>query len=753
MDRANTSLIGRLPQCFLGVLLSWAASPSVAGGATAGPSAAGTGAGPHGYAIRHQVEFTAADVRLAARDGYTWVEIPGAVYLHAPGWPRLPSTTVRIALPIDMRVTGLRVRSVETEVLPGRHRVAPAQRVCAFSDAEDACPRAEPDRGAYASGEAYPPAVAEFERQADLAGQNFAVVRIHPLQYVAAEERLLLHTSVEFVLEGEPGHELGDYLPRSASAGSVLSYSRMVSGMVDNPQAVQLSRGIRGTANGRGVEPGCHEYVVVTKADWADAFAPLVEWKTRKGVPATVVTTEWIYAQESYEGTTVEKIRGFVRDAYESWGTTYFLLGGRVDVVPCEERWIVSVKPDESIPNDTYYADFDDDWVCEVHVGRVMVRNVSDIAIVVNKILNYEKSPSLSNYARKATLFGMDQAPGGAEGENCKTAIHSLYIPADWTVQTIYDSDLGPHRTPFLEALNLGNNLVNHIDHATPTSLGAGSSNHGDYIFAYHVLQLTNLQRPSIMYSVGCHPCRLTVAQPIGETWVRAGNGAGVAFVGNTGPGFSELLADDGHSLRYDRYFFRSLFHEGQVRLGECFSHHKNVAYEDDDYYRFIFAELTLIGDPEMPVWTSDPQAMSVVHPSRITVGVDTAIQVGATVDGEPMPGAVVCVRRPGDIYEVADTNEFGVVVFPFTSDTPGPLQVTVTSRNHLPYLGTMDACLAGDMDCDGVVDSDDVAAFCFCLDGPDAGLRPECVGGDLDGDEDVDLADFAVLQRSLAGS
>ena len=45
---------------------------------------------------------------------------------------------------------------------------------------------------------------------------------------------------------------------------------------------------------------------------------PLVDWKTRKGVPATTVTVDWI--ETTYDGEdTQEKIRSFIADARDAW--------------------------------------------------------------------------------------------------------------------------------------------------------------------------------------------------------------------------------------------------------------------------------------------------------------------------------------------------------------------------------------------------------------------------------------------------
>ncbi|GAG05923.1 unnamed protein product, partial [marine sediment metagenome] len=265
------------------------------------------------------------------------------------------------------------------------------------------------------------------------------------------------------MLEGVGGYECGDHLPGRISERGRRAYERMVADLVVNPGDVELSVSRRPAAKTRGVGPGDYDYVIITKTDWVDDFQPLADWKTQKGVPAAIVTTTWIYSE--YTGGNVAQIRAFVQDAHANWGATYFLLGGDTDVVPYHSRSFPSIDPYESVPNDTYYADYDDDWTCEVHVGRASVANTAAIGTFNGKVFTYEKNPPLSDYAKTATFLGCDQSCGGGEGENCKTDIKDLYLPASWTYRREYDSEPGTHKTDFIAYLNLGNNLVDHIDH------------------------------------------------------------------------------------------------------------------------------------------------------------------------------------------------------------------------------------------------------------------------------------------------
>ncbi len=85
----------------------------------------------------------------------------------------------------------------------------------------------------------------------------------------------------------------------------------------------------RPTTDGSAVE-----YVIVTSDALLTEFEDLADWKTRKGVQAAVRTVEWIDQTYPNGVDRAERIRFFIRDAYQNWGTLFVLLGGDTDVVP-----------------------------------------------------------------------------------------------------------------------------------------------------------------------------------------------------------------------------------------------------------------------------------------------------------------------------------------------------------------------------------------------------------------------------------
>lgn len=646
--------------------------------------------------ISHHLAFDAENLCITDRHGYAVLRLGETGTPPRSGEPALSGQTICIALPAGMRVMQARAGATQCMEIAGSFTVRPAQFPQPISGDPVRLPFIAPDPTIYSSVAPYPPERVAFVTQADLAGQSIAFVRVDPVQWIPATGELSLATEIEIVLAGEPGYICGDYLPASASPRVRSMYERMLRALVINPRDVRVGAGPPelAPAGERGVAPGSYDYVIVTRADWVDDFQPLADWRTRQGLPATIVTTEWIYGQGGYGGTLLEQTRAFIADAHDSWGATYFLLGGDTNVFPYHIRTItVPGYGTDDIPNYTYYADYDEDWVCEVHLGNASVRTAADIATFIEKVLVYEKSPPLTDYATRAAFFGFDISTcGDGSGEIFKEDyIRAGHLPPSWALSTEYDSEPGSHKADVIAYLNEGHHLVNHHDHCNSTVMGTGWICHSQMLEISDVTALTNGERRSILFAVGCNPADFPVYTSIGEAFLRHTTGGAVAFMGNTRTGWGGSAGDPDHySLRQDRFFYRNLFDHGIARLGENFTLLKNDEYDPYDphnLHQYCFTQLHLLGDPGMPVWTDDPAQLTVGHPQTVNAGVPSTFEVEVSEEGAPLDGATVCLWKTDEVYQVAQSVG-GSATFDLPALTEGVLLVTVTLQNCLPYEG-----------------------------------------------------------------
>jgi hypothetical protein len=589
----------------------------------------------------------------------------------------LPTATIRVALPTGLQATTITILDKTEQYLPRAYTIYPAQTPQTLGTPAGVF--IQPDPTIYHSTTIFPDHFITLDRQTDQAGQALADLTIYPLHYIGASRQLKLLTSITFTITGTQGYICGDYLPSRLSTTDRAGLTQTIKNTVINPDDVNLQT--MTTPHTTGVPTGDYDYVIITSPSWAGDFQSLADWKTLKGIPATIVTTDWIYNDGGYSGNNTHKIQAFIQDAYTTWGATFFLLGGDTGTIPCDYRTYTSVDPDP-VPNDTYYADFDGDWTCEVNVGRASVANSGQINTFINKILTYEQNPP-ADYATHAGFFGFD-LDGDTPGEQCKETINDSYIPDDWTVTTVYDSQSGDHKANVIAALNAGQNLLNHADHSGSDFMGTGYTHHGIGLGNNDMDALTNGDRQGIFYSMGCDPCAYDSSACIAEHFVRNSNGGGIAFIGNSrygwyNPGYTNTL-----SMKYDQYFFRAIFNQGYYKLGEAVSDHKNEAFSNDKYYKYCFTEITLLGDPELPLWTADPGTLTVTYPTRIPLG-PSNFTVTVTNGTTPIEGAVVCLWKGSEIYLVGATDASGSVTFTVSPITQGTIFVTITKQNYLP--------------------------------------------------------------------
>lgn len=164
-----------------------------------------------------------------------------------------------------------------------------------------------------------------------------------------------------------------------------------------------------------------YKYIAITNSSLAGisdpySFQALCDSKTARGITAGIVTTEWIYA--NYDGTkpaggtdNATKIRNFLIDAYDTWGTEYALLGGDKDIipvrlfddsgydVPCDMYYGCVDPPECTFDNDGdgIYGESNDgvgggevDLTAEIFTGRAAVENATEVINFVRKTLVYE---------------------------------------------------------------------------------------------------------------------------------------------------------------------------------------------------------------------------------------------------------------------------------------------------------------------------------------------------------------------------
>jgi hypothetical protein len=453
------------------------------------------------------------------------------------------------------------------------------------------------------------------------------------------------------------------------------------------------------------------DYLIICSQNYENAFQLLAGWKKQKGVPSKIVTVESI--ETDYTGAdTQEKIKKCIIDHVSENGTVYVLLGGDIDTVPHRQCLLKAYSYTvNTAPCDLYYAGLDDiDWNddgdarCgelesdgdtidldpDVFVGRYSCESVADVQAYVDKVIEYEKQAPGANFGRELLLTGV--RAWNLFGD--KSDVHT------WSLR-MYDDCIAPYWSPGMteffdttpglsltaaelrSEIDNGYNLLNMMTHG---QTGSWSMESGGNYDSGDASSQTNDMECGIIYTIACHTNWFD-SSCIAEAFTRRAGGGAIGYIGCSRYGWGDPGSYlGGRSIILNRTFYVKLLGEDFYHLGEAYTAHKwEHAGECGSYnpYRWIQFGINLLGDPELPVWTDNPQAMSVTYPLEIPPGSQT-IYIKAE------PGARVCfwkeVAGTDEVYVYGDADEKGGYTTTIDPATVGTLKLTVTKHNFYPF-------------------------------------------------------------------
>jgi hypothetical protein len=413
------------------------------------------------------------------------------------------------------------------------------------------------------------------------------------------------------------------------------------------------------------------KYLVITHDNFVNAIKPLVDWKTKKGVPAVCVPL-------SLTGNTSSQIKTYIQNAYNTWDPPpeYVLLVGSPDLLPSYYYAIGGYS-------DNYYADMTGNYEVELCLGRFHCATVAQCSLMVAKSIGYEKSETMHDslwFGKGTTLIGEDYPPDQYYQPNCRY-IRNLWLGAGYTHVDSFLSTNGDDATDVVNAINDGRAFVVYrgqsVSYWWPP-------------FNVNPLNTTNGYKLPIVVSGSCATMTLTPGENmLADAFVRAGtlqNPKGsVGYFSTTFVG-SHISQPRG---LVTTGFFHALYEDSIFMMGGAAKRGKFIMDSIlPNQTRYV--EWNLLGDPELNVWTKQPQEIIVNHDSTIPLA-PTNLQVEVEGSGQPVNHALVCVMMDSTVYTYDYTDSTGLVILSFTPQHTGTMQITVTAHNCFPYEGTLE--------------------------------------------------------------
>lgn len=667
---------------------------------------------------------------------YTVVEFAGGSGIYAVGSPNLPSQQVFIEIPMGA-TANVRVEPLQVSKLQLSRHVVPSQEP--FVDtvgAEEVLPQTLAfNSDVYASTSAFPGNVAEISYQGIMRGRNLAILRINPMQYVAAQQELTIYRKckifVEFVGGTRNVAQVDTAMDNIASA-LVLNYQP--------GQDVQDRSAI--------------DYLIITVPLLENKALEFAEWKKQKGLRTKV---EIVDVKPSV-ATVKEKIMAY----YPGLKYVLILADHPLIALPTnstrhplgEERLRLLGQEDATVPSDLHYACLEgNDYYPDVYLGRVPANTEQEATLLLNKIIDYQFRPENGEWLRRFLLCGEYQyqtsKPSVAERLFCETAfviwnsLKNKYIfptktigtgsaglnlaeyyfrqaanpsdptkpgtyrakirdneepvvncrmPAEWTANIVSDSVAKANTLAFWRQ---GCGLVQHRDHGGETGWGKPSLNSTD------VRTLTNGKYAPVLLSINC----LTGAMDYStdcfvEAALKNPNGGATVALGASRVSYSwwnDRLCDGFYTCLYGSAFdcfdvgvTLPTEHSFSKKLGVVLNFGKmymaknypsNPWGTSSDYTEIEFYLFHCIGDPEMEIWTQELTELNVqTHIAEHQL-------VITDTQRNPVHGVQVCLYDGANQQIVLQPNENGVCEVPAVK---GTFTVTVSGENIATYQTTV---------------------------------------------------------------
>jgi len=445
--------------------------------------------------------------------------------------------------------------------------------------------------------------------------------------------------------------------------------------------------------------------VIITPSKLYDnSLQALMEHKNEMGVSTTIKVLDDIYSE--YQGhDKPEQIKYFIKDAIETWGIKYVLLvGGLNSLINAKPRddpnkgvkdWLMPVRYtnvqesggtyDPGFLSDLYFADIYDseggfsswdsngdgiyagwkwsvgrdeiDLYPDVYVGRIACRNVWEVKIMTNKIINYEKDAYGQSWFNKMILVGGDSFDDSGtnyyEGEVATNTIYNQFMSGFSPVKIFASNkDINPQLTPtqqnIIREITNGAGHLFFDGHAYPggwaTHYPREFDDWVDSFDIYEFFMMNNEGMLPVCTVEGCHNSMFNVSTvqtmlelipdynnfmwchgaPVPECWswwmARTIGGGSIATVGNTGLGYGAVgehgdLDGDGITEPdllealggYWFYNFYKTWSEGKDILGELWAgaetkYLNTFPGNEDQSDMKTVQQLCILGDPTLKI-------------------------------------------------------------------------------------------------------------------------------------------------------
>jgi hypothetical protein len=341
------------------------------------------------------------------------------------------------------------------------------------------------------------------------------------------------------------------------------------------------------------------DFIIISPENFSVELQRLKEHKEQHELKTQIVTLNDVYTGVYFlvQGRDdAEKIKYFIKNAKENWGTRYVMLVGGKEEMPVRFVENIFGRHYNFFICDLYFADIYDrngnfcswdsnqnnifgevngslvidevDLYPDIGVGRLLCKTNSELELVVTKIIEYEEHAFQSEWFKHIVLFGGDTQPSflefiyplfgrtigsiAFEGEYMGNKISRLL--SDFQISKIYATGFCRPRVKMLtntnvnDAINNGAGLVLFSGHGNPDKIWSHLPFTSQmrlripYPSGYtidEVQYLTNSEKLPVVVFCACSCGDYDyLPSPLAWEFIKKENGGAVACIANTNPSY-----------------------------------------------------------------------------------------------------------------------------------------------------------------------------------------------------------------------
>ena len=653
----------------------------------------------------HTVSFSESDYTFSYDENGNIVigAVDGDVSYSSHDEPGLPQHSFSIAIPGTRKYASSSI-SYSKRLIRSNVRIAPGP----IPVPTDGSVENIPTRVVTYENKSYPASNCFYSLSTQWSDLSIVHFITTPFVYDAAGQKLYFIDSIQLSVRT---------VERSANEIGVMTFADrdVVKSIVANKDAVSRMPAMRSASSGVSDGQEKIDYVVITNEELKPSFVPLVNWKLAKGLKSKIITTEEI--DSKYQGASSQlRIKKCLYDLYQNNSLRYALLGGDDTVVPVR-KCIGEVNPNTSgyrkdtIPTDLYYACFglNFEWDANgngiygeehdrigmepsIYVTRIPVRTSLDVNAFVYKLLKYEQNPKWNNNMLMCGVERSHDIDGRSDSEVDGEKLYNNYIRPSWPgkLYRFYDTytDFPGAQKYDVTVSNLSEQMSNgysFIDMITHGGANLWEMEDDNQYYTSENGSRQNNCASTIITTTACNtnafdssydPC-------LSESLIRNPESGVIAYFGCSREGWSYRLSPAlGPSLLYESHFYKRLFSDEfpESNFGVLTAAAKlalvNRSHAAYSPIRWLQFGLNPIGDPEMPIFTTNPQRFS----KLIVQELDGELRIETGVDS-----CRICIMSAwdnGDSYYRVWNNVSKLNV----TDYPSNFSICVTKQNYVPY-------------------------------------------------------------------